>query len=56
MPGFGEVLNAEQVSILKAYVLVEADIDRNLRAQPKWWVDIKRSFFEVVAKVLVKVM
>jgi quinohemoprotein ethanol dehydrogenase len=56
MPGFKEILNAEQVEILKAYVLVEADIDRNLRAQPKWWVDIKRSFFGMVAKVLVRLM
>jgi quinohemoprotein ethanol dehydrogenase len=56
MPGFAEVLSAEQVATLKAYVLVEAEIDRDLRAQPKWWVDIKRSFFAALAKLLVRVM
>lgn len=56
MPGFKEILNAEQVAIIKAYVLVEADIDRNLRAQPTWWLDIKRAFYGVLAKLLVEMM
>jgi quinohemoprotein ethanol dehydrogenase len=56
MPGFGEILNAEQVAILKAYVLVEADTDRQLRAQPEWWIDIKRAFFKVFAKLVVPLM
>jgi quinohemoprotein ethanol dehydrogenase len=56
MPAFGEVLNQEQVATLKAYVLVEADIDRELRHQPEWWVGIKRAFFKQVAKVVVRFM
>jgi quinohemoprotein ethanol dehydrogenase len=56
MPGFGEILSAEQVAKLKAYVLVEADIDRDLRSQPAWWINIKRKFFEALAKVVVPLL
>jgi quinohemoprotein ethanol dehydrogenase len=56
MPGFRETLSQAQVASLKAYVLVEADIDRKLRAQPKWWVNVKRSWYELIAKVLVPLM
>jgi len=56
MPGFGHVLSREQVADIKAYVLVEAEIDRNLRAQPKWWVDLKLSFYRLFAKVVAPLM
>jgi quinohemoprotein ethanol dehydrogenase len=56
MPGFREVLSKEQLTELKAYVLVEADMDRGLRAQPHWWVDFKRSCYGLLAKVLVRLM
>lgn len=51
MPGFAHELTKEQVAQIKSYVLVEAEIDRNLRAQPEWWVNIKRRFFAIVAKL-----
>jgi mono/diheme cytochrome c family protein len=56
MPGFRKTLSSEQAADIKAYVLLEAEIDRNLRAQPKWWVDIKRSFYKLFAKVVAPLM
>jgi quinohemoprotein ethanol dehydrogenase len=56
MPGFRHVLSREQVATIKAYVLVEAEIDRKLRAQPKWWVDVKSSFYRLFAKVVAPLM
>jgi quinohemoprotein ethanol dehydrogenase len=56
MPGFKATLSKEQVATIKAYVLVEAEVDRELRAQPAWWVNIKRSLYRVLAKVLVPLM
>jgi quinohemoprotein ethanol dehydrogenase len=56
MPSFREVLTKEQVAELKAYLLVEADTDRALRAQPAWWVDFKRGCYGLLAKVLVRLM
>jgi quinohemoprotein ethanol dehydrogenase len=56
MPGFGHVLSKEQVAVIKAYILVEADKDRELRSQPRWWVDFKRSCYGALAQVLVRFM
>ncbi|MET0388401.1 MAG: PQQ-dependent dehydrogenase, methanol/ethanol family [Polyangiales bacterium] len=56
MPGFRHALSPEQAAAIKAYLLVEADIDRNLRTQPEWWLDAKRTWYRLLAKVLVPLM
>jgi quinohemoprotein ethanol dehydrogenase len=56
MPGFRKTLSNEQVALIKAYVLVEADVDRKLRAQPEWWVNFKRKCYGLFAKLVVPLM
>jgi len=56
MPRFGHLLKAEELAALKTYLLVEAEKDRALRNQPSWWVAIKRTGYELLAKVLVRLM
>jgi PQQ-dependent dehydrogenase (methanol/ethanol family) len=52
MPAFGHVLSKPQVGEIKAYLLVEAERDRALRAQAPFWVELKLGFFRLVARVL----
>lgn len=49
MVGFGEVLNKDQAYAIHAYILDEANINKELREQPQWWRDIKAWFFSGLA-------
>ena len=49
MVGFGDVLNEEQAYAVHAYILEQANINKELREQPQWWRDIKAWFFSGVA-------
>jgi mono/diheme cytochrome c family protein len=53
MPGFGHLLSKKDVSALKAYVLVEAERDQKVRAQPAWWITLQRRFWSLLANLLV---
>ncbi|CAA0087093.1 Quinohemoprotein alcohol dehydrogenase ADH-IIG [Zhongshania aliphaticivorans] len=52
MVGFSDVLTEEQAFAIHAYILEQANIDRERRAQSSWWVAIKTWFFKIVAAVL----
>jgi len=56
MPGFRQTLSSQQVADIKAYVLVEADVDRQLRAQPRWWVNFKLKCYALFAKLVLPLM
>jgi quinohemoprotein ethanol dehydrogenase len=52
MPAFGHVLRTDQVATIKAYVLVEAERDRALREQPRYWVSFKLGAYRLLARAL----
>ncbi len=56
MVGFKDVLNEDDTALIKAYVLSQAQADRELRETPSWWMSIKMAFFKVVANILGWVM
>ena len=56
MPRFGHLMNQQEIAALKTYLLVEAERDRDLRSQPTWWVSLKRSFYELLAAVLIRLV
>ena len=56
MVGFGDVLDAEQSRVIKAYILTQAQADREIRETPAWWMKIKMFFFELFASLLGWVM
>ncbi len=56
MVGFSDVLNKEESALIKAYVLTQAQADREIRETPSWWMSIKMVFYKFVASVLGWVM
>jgi len=56
MPGFKAVLTSDDGDALKAYLLIEAEKDQVLRAQPLWWVELKQSVYDVVAGIAVRLL
>ncbi len=52
MVGFKEVLSEDDAYAIHAYILEKANVDKELRAQPQWWIDIKTWFYGLVAKLL----
>lgn len=51
MVGFGDVLSEEDALAVHAYILEQANIDRELREQPQWWRDVKTFLFGLVAHI-----
>ena len=49
MPGFGDVLEADDVRALHAFVIEKANEDQALREAPGWWIAIKVAFYEVLS-------
>ncbi|RNL63485.1 PQQ-dependent dehydrogenase, methanol/ethanol family [Zhongshania marina] len=56
MVGFSEVLNEEEAFALHAYILEQANVDKESREQSDWWRALKTWFYSVVAKLLGIVM
>ncbi|WP_295871241.1 PQQ-dependent dehydrogenase, methanol/ethanol family [uncultured Zhongshania sp.] len=52
MVGFSEVLTEEDAFALHAYILEQANVDKESRAQPSWLISIKTWFYGIVAKLL----
>ena len=52
MVGFGDVLSEEDALAVHAYILEQANIDSELRAQPHWWRQVKHWLFGLLAEVL----
>lgn len=45
MPRFDDVLDADQVRLIQAYILERANEDAELRAAPAWWVTARAWFY-----------
>jgi quinohemoprotein ethanol dehydrogenase len=56
MPSFKAVLTANDAEALKAYLLIEAEKDKALRAQPVWWVELKQSVYDMIARIAAQLM
>jgi len=56
MVSFGDVLTKDDAYAIHAYILDRANIDKELREQSGWWVNLKTSLFSGVAKLIAKVM
>jgi quinohemoprotein ethanol dehydrogenase len=52
MVGFSEVLSDADAYALHAYILEQANVDKESREQPEWWKTIKTWVYGVVAKLL----
>lgn len=52
MVGFSEVLSEDDAFALHAYILEQANVDKESRAQSGWWKTIKTWFYGVVADLL----
>jgi len=48
MPGFGDVLDEEEVASIQAYLIEKAHEDKALRETPEWLLAIKRWLYEVI--------
>ncbi len=56
MVGFRDVLTEEDSALIKAYVLTQAQEDREIREAKGWWASVKMAFYKVVAAILGWVM
>ncbi len=52
MPGFGDVLDADDVLAVQAFVIEQAIEDARFRDAPRWWLTIKKLVYEVIAWLL----
>ena len=53
MPGFGDVLDEDEVTAIHAFVIEKANEDARLRESPTWWLAMKRLVYDLISKVLV---
>ena len=53
MVGFGDVLDEEDAYAIKAHVLDQANDDWELSQQPKWWVELKKTYYSLIASIIV---
>ena len=51
MVGFDDVLNEEDAYAIHAYILERANVNKELREQSQWWVDLKSWVYSGVAAV-----
>ena len=56
MVGFRDVLDEQDTALIKAYVLTQAQEDREIREAGGWWWSVKMAFYKVVAAILGWVM
>lgn len=52
MVGFRDVLDEDDSAAIKAYVLTQAQADREIRETPSWWLSVKMAVYRVVANIL----
>jgi len=52
MPGFSEHMSQDDVAAVKAYLLIQAEKDKALRSQPRWWLAVQKAFYSMLATII----
>ncbi|MFT5888525.1 MAG: quinohemoprotein ethanol dehydrogenase [Zhongshania sp.] len=56
MVGFADVLSEDDAYAIHAFILEQANVDREMRAQPAWWISIKTWFYGLLSALIAKLI